>query len=293
MNGKLNFDTWLNHYFDVYLKEKDIACKDESKTVYEIFNDLKDNDLWTMLLSQSYKSYPNLKQKLPSIADESTQKNYNSQSGFDLLNRARLSCDKIMKLNQLYGTKPNIKDNKILDFGVGWGRIIRFFLKEVPQNQLFGCDTSPVIIDTFKKLNIPVEVKKSEGLPDRLPFEDNSFDIVYSNSVFTHLSEESTKKCFDVIHQVLKPKGLFYFTTWSPNYVMHSPKMTALKVKPHFKHEDARFDFLPANGTHPFFGATFISYPYMQKHWTEQFEILKVEMQTFALNQIVILLRKK
>ena len=287
------FDSWLKHYFDKYLTEVNERCANPSSSLLDIFADLDDNDLWTMLISGRYSLYPNIKARLPKIADAETQNNYNSQNGWDLLNRARLSFEKIIKLNKDYGTNPAIKDNKILDFGVGWGRIIRFFLKEVPQDQLFGCDTSPVIIDTFKKLNVPVDVRKSEGLPTSLPYEDNTFDIIYSNSVFTHLSEESTAKCFDVIHKVLKPKGLFYFTTWSPNYVMHSPKMTALGVKPKFKHADERFDFLPANGNHPFFGATFISYPYMQKHWTEQFEIVKVEMQAFALNQIVILLRKK
>ena len=43
------------------------------------------------------------------------------------------------KYFEIYCDKE-IKDSKILDYGCGWGRIIRFFLKDVPSRNLFAVD---------------------------------------------------------------------------------------------------------------------------------------------------------
>ena len=122
------FDSWLRHYFHEQLLSLNEDCKDSAKSLLSLFSHIDDNDLWTMLLSGRYSIYPHIKSRLPMIADAQTQNNYNSQNGWDLLNRARLSFEKILKLNGEFGSHPDIKNNKILDFGVGWGRIIRLSL---------------------------------------------------------------------------------------------------------------------------------------------------------------------
>lgn len=42
---------------------------------------------------------------------------------------------------------PLNKERKILDFGCGWGRIIRFFFKDVRHKNLLGIDVDPVMIN--------------------------------------------------------------------------------------------------------------------------------------------------
>lgn len=42
-------------------------------------------------------------------------------------------------------------NTKVLDFGCGWGRIIRFFLKDVLADNLYGIDVDPEMIGLCQK----------------------------------------------------------------------------------------------------------------------------------------------
>ncbi len=101
------------------------------------------------------------------------------------------------------------KEGKLLDLGAGQGQDSRYFAK-------LGYDVTSTDISD-EALKISKENAKKEGLnikfmeldiSDRLPFEDNSFDIVYSHLALHYFSGEKTKEVFQEIHRVLKPQGL-------------------------------------------------------------------------------------
>ena len=48
--------------------------------------------------------------------------------------------------------KPLSAESVLLDFGVGWGRIARFFLREVPTSSIFGLDVQKIFISICKDL---------------------------------------------------------------------------------------------------------------------------------------------
>jgi ubiquinone/menaquinone biosynthesis C-methylase UbiE len=50
-----------------------------------------------------------------------------------------------------------------------------------------------------------LNVDTAEGLP----FEDESFDVVYSHMALHYFDAETTKKVFADIHRILKPGGIF------------------------------------------------------------------------------------
>lgn len=291
MNDKLLFDTWLTHYYDEYLTAKNELCKNNTIPLSEIFKDLDDIDLWVMILSKRFRSYPDLKKRLPGFPDADIQKKYNGGAGFEILKRGRVSYEKITKIYNKY--RGDIKnDTNILDFGVGWGRIIRYFLKDLPNTNLFGCDVSEFILNESKRIGLNIQLQKSDPIPLELPFQEK-FDLVYSNSVFSHLSEEALNACFAAINKSMKKGGLFIFTTWGPNYAMNSKKMTQLGLKQHWNDKSEMFEFIPQKEGLSF-GATFISYPYMKKQWTNNnFTFREVQVQTFGFNQVMCVLQKK
>jgi SAM-dependent methyltransferase len=100
--------------------------------------------------------------------------------------------------------------SNILDFGCGCGRVIRQW-KGLIGSKLYGIDYNPVLIDWCRR-NLPFadySVNRA-GIP--LGLTDETFDFIYSISVFTHLTESGQRFWMDEIKRVLNPGGHLLFT---------------------------------------------------------------------------------
>lgn len=58
----------------------------------------------------------------------------------------------------------------------------------------------------------------SNSLAPSLKYEDNSFDFLYSVSVFTHLSEEMHYRWFKENLRIVRPGGIIMLTTHGDKY---------------------------------------------------------------------------
>lgn len=60
--------------------------------------------------------------------------------------------------------------------------------------RLHGCDPVEDIPDVSRKTGVPAGLARSEFLPEKLPFPDaqDKFGLIFSFSVFTHISEAPT-----------------------------------------------------------------------------------------------------
>lgn len=287
----VKYDHWLLHYFDDYLSEKDELCKNEANDFYDIFGDLNDSDLWTILFTKNYDCYPNIKKKLPDLPPEKIQLKYNGQKGFQLLKRAKESYERI-KVNYLNYGQKELDQSNVLDFGVGWGRLIRFFAKDMPNQQLCGCDVADEILKVGQELRIPGVIRKSDEVPTSLPF-DKKFDLVFSNSIFSHLSEDALNACFTSIGNSMNTGGIFCLTLWAPHFLFTNFRMKPLKVSFDQIQKSERFIFVPhkAGGT---YGDAFISLKYISKNWNnDMFAVKKIQMQSSGLIQVMVVLEKK
>ena len=112
----------------------------------------------------------------------------------------------------------------MLDFGCGWGRLTRMLAKDLEPGLLHGCDPAQSILDVIRKSGVPAELELSEFLPESLPFEEK-FDLVFSFSVFTHISETAATKSLEAIHKSLNDDGLFVVTIRPPSYIDFNPLM--------------------------------------------------------------------
>ena len=121
-------------------------------------------------------------------------------------------------------------ESKVLDFGVGWGRILRFFLKDVGIENLYGVDVDPTIIKVCHDTGIPGNLSQvnSEG---PLPHSDKMFDLVYAYSVFSHLSESVHIKWLEEIRRVLKPGGVFIATTEGRDFINYCASLNKKDVE--------------------------------------------------------------
>lgn len=112
----------------------------------------------------------------------------------------------------------DVNNKKILDWGCGPGRIIRH-LPEISDasNFFFGSDYNIEYVDWCNENLHCIHVKKNLIAPP-LDFESNFFDIIYSISIFTHLSEKMHHQWIKELNRVSKKEAILFITTHGNNF---------------------------------------------------------------------------
>jgi len=106
----------------------------------------------------------------------------------------------------------------LLDFGAGWGRHARFFLRDFDLDRIFGFEPNRGYCVLARSLNPYVSFLSGDFTPDEtLPA--NRFDLVVSFSVFSHLSERSASEWLEELARAMRPGGCFVFTTWGRRFI--------------------------------------------------------------------------
>jgi ubiquinone/menaquinone biosynthesis C-methylase UbiE len=99
------------------------------------------------------------------------------------------------------------KDGKLLDIGCGQGQDSRYFAEN--GYNVTALDFSEVGIKIAKeKSNYPNLEYKISDISATLPFDDSSFDIIYSHLAIHYFSKDKTESIFKEIKRVLKSEGI-------------------------------------------------------------------------------------
>lgn len=93
---------------------------------------------------------------------------------------------------------------EILDLGCGTGELMKLLLENNDRYQLTGIDLSSKMIEIANE-KLANRVKLVIGDSENLPFDDNSFDLVYCNDSFHHYVE--VEQVIKEISRVLKKDG--------------------------------------------------------------------------------------
>ncbi|MEO8754981.1 MAG: class I SAM-dependent methyltransferase [Casimicrobiaceae bacterium] len=95
---------------------------------------------------------------------------------------------------------------RALEFGCGCGRMLLHLKQVAEKTELYGVDIDPEGI-AWAQAHIPwVKCSVNSGLPP-LDFPDGHFDLIFNQSVFTHLDETYQDAWLAELVRVTKPGG--------------------------------------------------------------------------------------
>jgi SAM-dependent methyltransferase len=104
---------------------------------------------------------------------------------------------------------PLEEAGSLLDFGCGCGRIMRNW-KDLP-GDLHGSDYNPHLLRWCADHLSFAKFRMNDSEPP-LPYADDSFDLLYSISIFTHLDEPLQVPWMRELARVVRPGGLILVT---------------------------------------------------------------------------------
>lgn len=106
---------------------------------------------------------------------------------------------------------PHIKGKVVLDVGCGSGAKADIFSRSA--RKIYGIDINRGDIENAKKKYQANNLFFKKGDAARIPFKDNTFDLVYGHWLIEHLEEPA--KFINEAYRVLKPDGILVL--WVPN----------------------------------------------------------------------------
>ncbi len=138
-----------------------------------------------------------------------------SSDKFLLIGKA---CARIVVDNlKNYGITFN-KDLRVLDFGCGCGRTLRWLMKDFSDVDFYGVDVDGQAIAWCSSHLKGVRVQVNESMPPLL-YPPQFFDVIYCLSIFTHLNETMQDAWLKELYRILKPGGLILATVHGKNAV--------------------------------------------------------------------------
>lgn len=134
--------------------------------------------------------------------------------------RGKQSADAIAASAARHGLALSDVD-RLLDFGCGCGRVLRHWGAH-PGIEAWGSDLN-ADATAWIQANLPFARAGVNDLAPPVPHVDETFDLIYSISVFTHLTEDLGVRWMAEMRRILRPGGLLLFTIHGQHY---APQLT-------------------------------------------------------------------
>jgi SAM-dependent methyltransferase len=243
------------------------------------------------LLLDIPSQYPHIKAFFPTMPSNEIQDHWTGSHGEILLGQS-LAFMKTMLSGFGTLTGKKIENARILDFGCGWGRLIRLCYKFVPIDNIFGVDPWDESIKECKNHGVKANLAISDWVPHSLPF-DQRFNLIFAFSVFTHLSEKTTQIVLETLRKYIENCGLLVITIRPKEYWrVHNQGASESEMRK--VHDEKGFAFMPherppVDGDITY-GDASISTEYFEK-LIPNWKLESVEFNEVDSNQVILFLK--
>lgn len=255
--------------------------RDHGNRILQTYETLQDEE-WLALWLQREQGLNEVASDLPPAPRDHVQQRFNGLTGEANLRNA-FQIYRVFKAAAEKWHGPLAPDVRVLDFGCGWGRVLRWFLKDIAAPNLHGIDVDAVGIDACNEAMPYLSCQRINAFPPTC-FAADSFGIVYAYSVFSHLPELLHLEWLREFKRILAPGGVLLATTqpfrfldtcrslWNRGAFEHPWQHEAATAfgqdsRAMDDYRDGRFVFAPLPS--PTYGHAVISEAYVQREWTE------------------------
>jgi SAM-dependent methyltransferase len=193
---------------------------------------------------------------------------------------------------------------RVLDFGCGCGRTLRHFGSDA----IDGCDVDAAAIAWMQR-NAGMQRFAANRFDPPLPWHDETFDLAYSVSIFTHLGEAAQREWLQELRRVLKPgggalltvQGEHAYSLFLNDSIYSTASMKSRLTARGPLSDNGGFIFEPYEvdkssafpGVTGDYGLAFHSQPYIREHWQDGFDVLGFDVGSVDGLQDVVALKKR
>ncbi len=270
------------------------AAGGDSAEIFKRLRQLPFDQFAKLMIDLPDPKYPALSKALPRMAAEEVQRNWTGDHGVSLL---RITTTFVRLLSHVYRdvVLAPLDQARILDYGCGYGRIMRCLYYFTDPINLYGCDPWDESIRLCREAGMIGQIAQSEYMPKRLPFEGN-FDIIFAFSVFTQLSKRTTIQNMIVLGEALSPRGLLAITIRPVEYWhLHYSQAPLRAEKMIAAHEKEGFAFEPharaAVDGEVTYGDTSMTLEFLQRTFPN-LRIQRIEHSLDDSHQIIVFLKR-
>ena len=267
---------------------------------------------WLDVLISSIRSPSVRGVKLPGFPHEEVQRQFVGSAGKHSLQEG-FSFFKVVKAYAESCGAPLTTSTRVLDFGCGWGRMLRCFLRDVSAENLHGVDVDASMVELCRSLF--GTLGRFDVVPARPPAATltGPYDLVYAYSVFSHLNEEYHLAWVEELARVLRPGGLLLATTQGRGFIDFCASLRAKGSFDSLWHQalagcftdrDAALadydagkflhaatgggDYRPAS----FYGESVVPKGYVEKRWPSTLRLLQFRDEPGFLPQALIVAQR-
>lgn len=208
---------------------------------------------------------------LPTMPEDQVQTNWTGTFGEALLVQSAAFINAITGEYRKHVHHP-LSEAAVLDYGCGWGRLIRLMYAHTKPENIFGCDPWDVSIQLCRAANLKAHLAVTDYVPSGLPFE-KPFHLIYAFSVFTHLSQRTADAVMSTLRKHIAPDGLLVITIRPETYWTVDPRVSEWAAELQKRHREEGFAFVP-HQREPIdgdvtYGDTSMSIEYVAKRWPD------------------------
>jgi SAM-dependent methyltransferase len=292
-----------------------LSARGQASRPDDIWHDASD-ELWLWINTEGLRRLPQLRPYVPAVAPSNLQVATHGNSGDTALRQGFEFYQLVRQEAERHNAVRSWDNATVLDYGCGWGRITRFFVRDVAPDRLLGLDCVEPMIKRAISCNPFATFQLIDPLPPT-SLEPSSVDVVCAFSVFSHLSEEAHLRWLAEFRRVLRPGGVAILTTRPRGFITEMARLGEMVPGERapgeradssgsraFQDKDtwlARYDegeycFSPAGGVWAdrgnFYGEAVIPGAYVWRTWPQYLSPLEVIDDRPIGDQTVIVARR-
>ncbi len=128
----------------------------------------------------------------------------------------RLTTRETAVKQALIGLLSPVTQGELLDLACGTGTLTRAIKSAIPAYTVRGIDGDRGMLARAqeKAMAAELEVHYDHGLAQKLPYEEDTFEVVTSSLFFHHLTTLDKRTVLMEIRRVLKPAGTLLIADW-------------------------------------------------------------------------------